>query len=189
MYPLIAKFGAREKRLILDLSGAAELRNARRSDETRLPEVIIESPADLTDLVGREIVLPEWLSITQEQIQKFAEVTNDLKWIHVDPDRAQRESPYQSTVAHGFLTLSLFSQLMREAIHIRTGVHFGINYGLERVRFPAPVRAGQQIRARFVLRSVSDIPGGRQAVYSVTLDVRDSNKPCCVADWIVRYYG
>lgn len=140
-------------------------------------------------MVGREFTSAHWLTITQDRIQTFAEVTNDLQWIHVDPERAQRESPYRSTVAHGFLTLSLLSHFMSDAIAVQGKSFFAVNYGLEKVRFPAPVRVGEEIGARFQLRSLTDVVGGLHAVYVVKVEVRNSPKPCCVAEWIVRYYA
>src|SRR5260370_12701110 len=112
-------------------------------------EVIVESLHSLVSLVGREVAATDWFSVTQERMQRFAEITEDSKWIHVDTKRAKCESPYGTTVAHGFLTLSLLSQFMRKAVQIRTGFRLAINYGLNRVRFPNPVRSGDEIRARF----------------------------------------
>src|SRR5208282_1613957 len=117
-----------------------------------------------------------------------AEATEDRQWIHVDRERAQRESPFGATIAHGFLTLSLLSHFMKQAIELRGGVRMGINYGLNRVRFPAPVRVDSQIRARINLESLKELPGALEAVFSVSLEVQGSEKPCCVAEWIVRYY-
>src|ERR1700741_5069715 len=109
-------------------------------EETSVP-LVVETAQSLKDLVGREITT-DWFAVTQDRIQRFAEVIEDRQWIHVDPDRARRESSYGSTIAHGFLTLSLLSRFMGEAIEIRGGVRMSINYGLNRVRFPSPVRAG-----------------------------------------------
>ena len=120
--------------------------------------LVVETPESLKDLVGREIAMTEWFAVTQDHIQRFAEVIEDRQWIHVDPERAQRESPYRSTIAHGFLTLSLLSRFMKEAIEIRSGLRMGVNYGFNRVRFPSPVRAGSKIRAQFTLRSLKGLP-------------------------------
>ena len=98
----------------------------------------------LKDFVGREIATTDWFEVTQERIRQFAEATEDRQWIHLDPDRAQRESPYAATIAHGFLTLSLLSHLSKQAFQIQDGVGMIVNYGLNRVRFPAPVPAGQK---------------------------------------------
>jgi acyl dehydratase len=143
---------------------------------------------DLTGMVGREIAVSEWLEITQERIDTFADATEDHQWIHTDQERAQRESPYETTIAHGFLTLSLLSKFMKDAIRI-DGLRMGINYGLNRVRFPAAVRVGSRIRARFVLQSMRDVGDATEAIYSVTVEGQRAEKPCCVAEWVVRYYA
>ncbi len=156
--------------------------------QPRAVPLVVEDLDSLRKLVGCEFTAVNWFSIAQERIQTFAEVTNDLQWIHIDPARAQRESPYRTTVAHGFLTLSLLSQFMSDAVQLQGGALFVVNYGLEKVRFPSPVRAGEQIRAKFLLRSLTDIPGGLHAVYVATVEIKDAIKPCCVAEWIVRYY-
>lgn len=149
---------------------------------------VIDSLESLRSMIGQEFVSEHWLEIDQQRIQAFAEGTNDLQWIHTDPQRSERESPYRSTVAHGFLTLSLISHFMSDAVEVQGGGFFVINYGLDKVRFPAPVRVGEEIRARFLLRSLSGVTGGLQAAYLTTVEVKDSPKPCCVAEWLVRYY-
>ena len=153
-----------------------------------MPPLVIETPRSLGDYVGREIAVTDWFTVTQDRIQEFAEVTEDRQWIHVDRERAQRESPYGTTIAHGFLTLSLVSHFMRQAIEIRTGVRMGINYGLNRVRFPSPVRADSQIRARVSLLSMKELPNALEATFAISVEGQDSDKPHCVAEWIVRYY-
>jgi len=151
--------------------------------------LVVETPESLKDLVGREIAMTEWFAVTQDHIQRFAEVIEDRQWIHLDPERAQRESPYRSTIAHGFLTLSLLSRFMKEAIEIRSGLRMGVNYGFNRVRFPSPVRAGSKIRAQFTLRSLKELPDAIEAIFDATVEAQDDNdKPCCVAEWLVRYY-
>lgn len=151
--------------------------------------MLLESPQALRQLIGRQIGVTEWMLLTQERIQQFAEVTDDRQWIHLDGERARRESPYGTTVAHGFLTLSLLSSFLRQALQIREGTRMSINYGLNRVRFPAPVLAGAKIRARFTLRSVEEVPGALEAVLDATVETEGANKPCCVAEWVLRYYG
>jgi acyl dehydratase len=150
--------------------------------------LVLETPRSLNEFVGREIAVTDWLSVTQERIRQFAEVTEDRQWIHVDRERAQQESPYGTTIAHGFLTLSLVSHFMKQAIQIRSGVRMGVNYGLNRVRFPSPVRADSQIRARVKVNSVKELPDAVEAVFEVSVEGQDSEKPHCVAEWIVRYY-
>lgn len=150
--------------------------------------VTIDSLDALKDQVGRQIAVTDWLPVTQERIQQFAEATGDHQWIHVDEDRARRESPYKTTIAHGFLTLSLVSQFMQQAMEFRTRPRMAINYGLNRVRFVAPVRSGMKIRALITLQSIKDLPEGIEAAYAITVEGEGGEKPCCVAEWVVRYY-
>jgi len=150
--------------------------------------IVLASVDDLKNFVGREIGVTEWLQVTQERIQQFAEATEDRQWIHLDAERAKRESPYGTTIAHGFLTLSLVGYLMKQAVQIQSGLRMAVNYGLNRVRFPAPVLAGSKIRGRFVLAAIQELPKGIEAVFSVTVEAEGKEKPCCVAEWIVRYY-
>ncbi|HKS95008.1 MAG TPA: MaoC family dehydratase [Terriglobia bacterium] len=154
-----------------------------------MPALVLETPQTLREYVGREVAVTEWFVVTQDRIRQFAEATEDRQWIHLDRERAARESPYQTTIAHGFLTLSLLSHFMRQAIEIRGGVRLAINYGLNRVRFPAPVPAGSKARARFTLQSLKELPDALEAQFSVAVETEGSSKPCCVADWIVRYVG
>ena len=128
------------------------------------------------------------MTVTQERIRQFAEATEDRQWIHVDPERAQRESPYGAAVAHGFLTLSLLGYFVRQAIQLPGDVKRSINYGLNRVRFPSPVRAGEKIRARIILQSSRELPDSVEAVFAITVEAQGAEKPCCVAEWIVRYF-
>ena len=150
--------------------------------------LVLETPHSLRDLVGRELTLTDWFPIAQERIEQFAEVTEDRQWIHVDRERAERESPYGTTIAHGFLTLSLLSRFMKEAIQIRGGVRMSINYGLNRVRFPSAVRADSKIRVRFILQSLRDVSDALEAVFDARVEVQGSDKPCCIAQSVVRYY-
>lgn len=137
--------------------------------------------------IGSEIAASEWIAIDQERINLFAEATDDRQWIHLDSARASRESSYGFTIAHGFLTLSMLSHLSRDVLEIE-GTTMRVNYGLNRVRFPSPVRAGSSIRARFTLAEIKDFEGGSDLTLAVTMEQKDSEKPCCVAEWIVRYY-
>ncbi len=169
------------------------MRNRHHADSSGLekismPLLVVETPHSLRRFVGREIATTEWFSVTQDRIQQFAEVSEDRQWIHVDRERAEQNSPYGATIAHGFLTLSLLSQFLRQAIQIGSGVGMSINYGLNRVRFPSPVPADSRIRARFTLRAVKDIAGGVEATFSVVIEGEKSAKPCCVAEWVIRYY-
>ena len=141
----------------------------------------------LGDRVGQEIAVSDWLAVTQARINQFADATGDHQWIHVDPVRAASELPSKTTIAHGFLTLSLLSTLIRESIAF-TGLRMAINYGLNRVRFVSPVPSGSRIRALITLQSIDAVTGGFQVTWQVTVEREGGDKPACVADWIVRYY-
>lgn len=152
----------------------------------QLGPLVLESACEFQTMMGREIARSDWISVTQERIQSFAHVTGDWQWIHVDSVRAQRESPYGSTIAHGFLTLSLLSQLFSSAIQIRDA-GMTINYGLNRVRFPAAVPADSRIRATFSVQAFKTVIGGFEVSFSVVVESENAQKPCCVAEWILRY--
>jgi acyl dehydratase len=137
--------------------------------------------------IGKEVVVGDWLEISQARIDLFAEATGDRQWIHVDPVRAAAESPFKATIAHGFLTLSLVSTLIRDALTFG-GLRMAINYGLNRVRFVAPVPSGSRIRGRFAPVAVQDVSGSVQVTWQVTIEREHADKPCCVAEWVVRYY-
>jgi acyl dehydratase len=153
-----------------------------------MPPLVVDNLDALKDFVGREIATTDWLLVSQDRIQQFAEATEDRQWIHLDRERAQRECPYQTTIAHGFLTLSLLSHLAQQALRIQHGVRLAVNYGLNRVRFPSPVRAGSKIRGRFTLQSLTNVSNAREAVFSIVIEDESQGKPCCVAEWVVRYY-
>jgi acyl dehydratase len=144
--------------------------------------------AQLAGLVGHEVATSDWLVVSQERIDAFANATDDHQWIHVDAARAKVEAPFGTTIAHGFLTLSLLSRLMRDAIRVE-GVRMTLNYGLNRVRFVSPVPSGSRIRARVALGNVDDIGDSRQATWNITVEREGGEKPCVIAEWIVRYYG
>ena len=148
----------------------------------------VETLDELKKHIGKEIGTSEWLTVTQERINQFAEATEDRQWIHVDRERATRESPYGATIAHGFLTLSLISHFMKGVIRIASGTRLIINYGLNRVRFPSPVREGSRIRAHFTLVNVQERSDAQEAVFSCSVECEGKEKPCCVAECIVRYY-
>jgi acyl dehydratase len=147
----------------------------------------IANLAELKALVGQEVAVSDWTTITQEQVNLFAEATGDHQWIHVDPERSRRESPFGAPVAHGFLTLSLLPMLMASAIRM-SDVRMGVNYGLNKVRFPAPVPVGSRVRARCKLLTVEDIEGGAQLTWQVTMEREGGDKPVCVAESIARRY-
>jgi acyl dehydratase len=138
----------------------------------------------MTELLGKELGPTEWLEVDQARIDEFAHATDDPQWIHVDPARAA-EGPFGTTIAHGFLTLSLCVPLMAQVL--RSDSHrMGINYGVNRVRFPAPVPSGSRIRARFTVQSVEEVPGGEQGVVLATVERDGGDKPVCVAELVVR---
>jgi len=147
--------------------------------------------ADIKELqleVGREVAVTDWMEITQERIDKFAEASGDFQWIHVDATRARNDSPFATTIAHGFLTLSLVSQFSYAAVGIREPFAMMINYGVNKVRFPAPVRCGARVRSRHQLLEVSPVEGGWQTRWQVTVDIEGQPKPACVAETLTRYY-
>ncbi|HSY28899.1 MAG TPA: MaoC family dehydratase [Burkholderiaceae bacterium] len=148
---------------------------------------VIVSLAQLKELVGQEVAVSDWTEVTQERVNQFAEATGDLQWIHLDVERSKKESPYGGTIAHGFLTLSLLPMLMAGAISM-PDVKMGVNYGLNKVRFPAPVPVGSRLRARMTLVSVEDIPGGAQVTWLVTIEREGSDKPVCVAESVSRRF-
>lgn len=141
---------------------------------------------ELQALVGRELAPSPWLEVSQERILAFARATEDLQWIHTDPERA-RGSPFGGTVAHGFLTLSLLSRLAEQVAAV-PGAGLSLNYGFERVRFTAPVPAGSRVRGRFTVARVEPLEGGAQVTWSVTVEREGSEKPCLVAEWLTRHY-
>ncbi|HUO30998.1 MAG TPA: MaoC family dehydratase [Bryobacteraceae bacterium] len=148
---------------------------------------IIESLEELRALTGQEVAVGDWFTMDQSRIDAFAGATGDHQWIHQDVARAKAESPYGGTIAHGFLTLSMLSSLSRECFDIG-GFRIRINYGLNRVRFPAAVPAGARIRPHFTLQSVEEIDGGYQLVWVVTMEVEGGRKPALYAEWVVRLY-
>ena len=149
---------------------------------------VIKDVGELSGLEGEEIGASGWLPMTQAMIDRFAEVTGDDQWIHVDAERAQRESPYGGTVAHGFLTLSLLPDLVRQIYRVE-GVSTSINYGLNKVRFPAPVRPGDRVRAVLRLTKVEKSDGGGARVTSaVTIEVEGAERPACAAETVTLLY-
>jgi acyl dehydratase len=154
-----------------------------------MPPFEIETLGSLKQWEGREFPVTDWFVVTQDRIQEFADATEDRQWIHLDPERARLESPYGGCVAHGFLTLSLLSHWLKQAIQIRSGVAMSVNYGLNKVRFPAALRAGSAVRARVALLSAKESPQFVDAAFLVQVENSFSDKPCCVAEWLVRYYS
>ena len=153
-----------------------------------MPPRIIESIEELKRLVGQEVGASDWLEVTQSRINDFADATEDHQWIHVDVERAKTDSPFHTTIAHGFLTLSLMPHLAAQALKVQGDFKMGINYGLNRLRFVSPVPSGSRVRARFTLQSVEDVSGGIQITWSVTCEIEGGQKPALVAEWLTRYY-
>ncbi|HTN64727.1 MAG TPA: MaoC family dehydratase [Burkholderiaceae bacterium] len=148
----------------------------------------IGSLAELKALTGQEVAVSHWIEITQERVNLFADATGDHQWIHVDVERSKRESPFGATIAHGFLTLSLLPMMMSNSIAMRD-VKMAVNYGLNKVRFPAPVTIPSRVRGRIKLLSVEDIAGGAQMLWEVTMEREGGDKPVCVAESISRRYS
>ena len=147
--------------------------------------------AALQAQVGQETHCSDWLEITQQRIDNFAQATGDRQWIHVDPERAARESPWQATIAHGYLTLSLYPLLrghVDAAAPLFPGVTRVINYGLDKLRFPNAVKVGSKVRARCLLLRVEEVAGGLQLTEQYTVEIEGESKPACVAEAIVRAY-
>ena len=145
------------------------------------------SAEELLGLVGEKLGPGDWQEVTQEQVNLFADATDDHQWIHVDPDRA-RSGPFGQTIAHGFLTLALLPALLQPLLRVE-GARLGVNYGLNRVRFPAPVPVGARIRAKALLKEATAFEGGVQIVVETTVEIEGSSKPACVAETITRYYA
>ena len=150
-------------------------------------KVKIENIGKLKDLIGCEVVVSDWVEVSQSRINRFAEATGDNQWIHVDAERAKTESPFGQTIAHGFLTVSLLSELGESAMEVGD-VRMAVNYGLNRVRFIAPVLSDTKIRGRFTLSEIKEFSGGIKATWNVTIESENGEKPCCIAEWLVRYY-
>ena len=150
--------------------------------------ITISDVRSLRDRIGEEIAVSDWIEVNQPRIDQFADATDDRQWIHVDPARAAHESPFKSTIAHGFLTLALTSVLLRGALSI-SGVRLAINYGCNRVRFVSPVPSGARIRGRFTALAVEDVSGAVQVTWGVTIERAGSEKPACTVEWLVRYYA
>lgn len=147
--------------------------------------------ADLESKVGTETHVGPWMTITQEMINQFASVTRDEQWIHVDPERAKAESPYGTTIAHGYFTLSLttfLSELVNPDKPGYPGVKLAVNYGLNKVRFPHPVKVGSRIRSRTTLQSIEEVRGGLQLINLITVEIEGETKPGCVAESVSRLY-
>ena len=147
---------------------------------------IITGLDELKTLIGNEVAVSDWLTVDQARIQAFADVTEDHQWIHLDVERCKRESPYKAPIAHGYLILSLIPMLFECSLRI-DGLAMTVNYGLDRVRLPAPVISGQRIRAHLELEKLDDVKSGMQAHWAVSVEVENGDKPACVAQMLARY--
>ena len=155
---------------------------------TPMPITEIENLTHLRALVGSEVAVSDWFEVTQERINQFADATLDHQWIHINPERAKTESPFGTTIAHGFLTLSLLPHLLQQSIKYKTPPRMGVNYGTNKIRFTAPVPASSNIRAHFMLQSVEEITGGVQVTWNIKIEREGAEKPCLVAEWVARSY-
>jgi acyl dehydratase len=144
--------------------------------------------AELPGLVGTELGTSDWYEVTQDAVNKFADATGDHQWIHIDVERAKKESPFGGPIAHGYLTLSLLVPLVSQAYTV-TDSTMGVNYGLNKVRFPAPVPVGSKVRAKVTLKDVEQVAGGLQITLAVTIEREGGDKPVCIAEWVTRAYG
>ena len=149
-------------------------------------KLVIEGKAGLQALAGKEVGVSDWYTVALDDIKKFADATGDHQWIHVDPVRA-KVGPFGATIAHGYLTLSLVSMFLPQIVDVR-GIRMGINYGTDKVRFPAPVPSGSRIRAGGELVGLADVKDGVQATIRVTVEIEGRDRPACVVDTISRYY-
>ncbi len=147
---------------------------------------IFKTPADLKSALGEHLGYSEWLEMTQDRIDKFADATGDHQWIHVDPERA-KAGPFGACIAHGYLTLSLVNLFLPQIVDVQ-GLSMGVNYGSDRLRFPAPVPVGLRIRGGGELIQVEEVKGGVQATIRVTVEVEGQDRPACVVETISRYY-
>lgn len=152
-----------------------------------MTQAVFERIADLRDQVGLELFVSDWLDVSQERIDEFAHATGDTQWIHVDPERAKRDSPHGTTIAHGYLTLSLIAGFFQNSLLVKNRRR-GLNCGLNRVRFLVPIPAGGRVRGRHRLVKYEDIEGGAQLVWQITVELEGVNKPACVIEAINRMY-
>jgi acyl dehydratase len=151
-------------------------------------ELVFDSPADLHARIGQDLVTTDWVVMDQARIQLFADATGDQQWIHTDPERARRESPFGAPIAHGFLTLSMMAEFLQSSLHCK-GIRMGVNYGLNKVRFPAPVPAGSRIRCHVHLLNVEDLDAhSAQQTWRATIEIEGVDKPACIAELVSRWY-
>lgn len=148
---------------------------------------VIQSAAALKALAGQEIGISDWVEVDQKRVNLFAEATGDHQWIHTDPERAAKESPFGGVIAHGYLTLSLTPALIDQVMPVDK-LKMGVNYGLNKVRFPAPLAVGKRVRLRVFMKNTREIRGAIQTVMELTVEVEGQEKPACVAETLGLYY-
>lgn len=153
-----------------------------------MAKLVLKNLDELKSYLGKELETSDWISVTQEKINMFADATGDHQWIHVDVERAKKESPYGRTIAHGYYTISLAPVLMAQILDIK-GIKMAINYGTEKVRFPAPVPVGKNVRMKAELSTLKEVKNGIQAHFQLTFEVENQEKPACVAEVISRFYA
>ncbi len=153
-----------------------------------MSKTVINGLEELKSMKGQELGVSEWHEVTQESINLFAEATRDDQWIHLDEERCKKESPWGQTIAHGYYTISLAPYLLSQIMTVE-GVQMGINYGINKLRFPSAVKVGSRVRARAALVDVSDVGNGVQGNIQVTFEIENEDKPACVAEVIYRYFG
>ena len=153
-----------------------------------MPQRLIQNLEELKKMVGQEVGVSNWHRVTQEAINMFADATLDHQWIHVDPERARRESPFGGPIAHGYYTLSLAPYLLADIMDVKEK-KMAVNYGLNRLRFTAPVPIPSNVRVRATLAAIEEIQGGVQAIFNLNFEVEGKEKPACVAETIYRYYA
>ncbi len=153
-----------------------------------MARTVFERLDELAGKAGQEIVVSDWLEVTQQRINDFADATGDHQWIHVDVERARRDSPFGAPIAHGFLTMSLLPYFADQSLEFRNS-KMGVNYGFNRLRFTAPVKAGSRLRTRFTLKECQPIEGGVQLVWDIVMECEGEAKPVLVAEWVGRRYA
>lgn len=153
-----------------------------------MAETVFEGIDDVRAAVGSHLGFSDWTEVTQDRVNLFADATGDHQWIHVDVDRATAESPFGGPIAHGYLTLAMTNEFLPQVVEVR-GVSMGVNYGVDKVRFPSPVPVGARVRAGVDLVAVEDVTGGVQTTMRVTVEVEGTDKPACVVDALSRFYS
>jgi acyl dehydratase len=153
-----------------------------------MAQTTVDGVEGVLGLVGQHLGHSDWVTVTQEQVNQFADATGDHQWIHVDPERAAKESPFGGPIAHGYLTLSLLVPMLAQVLTV-TDQTMGVNYGLNKVRFPSPVPVGSKVRVTATLKDVEEVAGGLQGTLTAVVEREGGDKPVCIAEPVFRYYG